>query len=127
MDVDHFKSINDRFGHIAGDEVLRGMAHHAMAHLREGDLFARFGGEEFALLLPNTALDTATAIAERLRQTIAFGNFLPQSHPPLIVTASMGLSLIQAHDQAIETILRRVDDALYQAKRSGRNCLVVAA
>ncbi|MFC3114903.1 GGDEF domain-containing protein [Cellvibrio fontiphilus] len=127
MDVDHFKSINDRFGHIAGDEVLRGIAHHAMAHLREGDLFARFGGEEFALLLPNTTLDTATAIAERLRQTIAFGNFLPDSHPPLIVTASMGLSLMQMHDHAIETILRRVDDALYQAKHSGRNCLVVAA
>lgn len=126
MDVDHFKSINDRFGHIAGDEVLRGIAHHAMAHLREGDLFARFGGEEFALLLPNTTLDTATAIAERLRQTIAFGNFLPDSHPPLIVTASMGLSLMQTHDHAIETILRRVDDALYQAKHSGRNCLVVA-
>ena len=125
MDVDHFKTINDRFGHIAGDEVLRGIARHAMAHLREGDLFARFGGEEFALLLPNTALDVANVIAERLRQAIASGNFLPESHPPLVVTASMGLSLIQPQDQAIETILRRVDNALYRAKNSGRNCLVV--
>ena len=125
MDVDHFKTINDRFGHIAGDEVLRGIARHAMAHLREGDLFARFGGEEFALLLPNTALDVANVIAERLRHAIASGNFLPESHPPLVVTASMGLSLIQPQDQAIETILRRADNALYRAKNGGRNCLVV--
>jgi diguanylate cyclase (GGDEF)-like protein len=95
--------------------------------LRDGDLFARFGGEEFALLLPNTTLEAAKVIAERLRLAIAIGNFLPESQPPLIVTASMGLSLIQLQDQAIEAILRRVDDALYRAKRSGRNCLVVDA
>lgn len=125
MDVDHFKAINDRFGHVAGDEVLRGIAHHAMTHLREGDLFARFGGEEFALLLPNTTLGTAKVIAERLRLAIASGNFLPESRPTLIVTASMGLTLIQPQDHAIEVILRRVDVALYRAKDSGRNCLVV--
>lgn len=125
MDVDYFKTINDQFGHVAGDEVLRGIAHHAMAHLREGDLFARFGGEEFALLLPNTTLEAAQVIAERLRGAIAKGNFLPESHPSLIVTASMGLSLIQTQDQTIEAILRRVDAALYRAKDSGRNCLIV--
>ncbi len=126
IDVDHFKTINDRFGHIAGDQVLRGIAHHAMAHLRDGDLFARFGGEEFALLLPDTSLETATAIAERLRLSIACGNFLPASQPTLTVTVSMGLSLIRPQDEAIETILRRVDDALYRAKHAGRNCLVLA-
>jgi diguanylate cyclase (GGDEF)-like protein len=110
---------------VAGDEVLRGIAHHAMTHLREGDLFARFGGEEFALLLPNTTLDAAKVIAERLRLAIASASFLPESHPPLIVTASMGLTLIQPQDHAIETILRRVDGALYRAKDSGRDCLVV--
>lgn len=125
MDVDHFKAINDRFGHIAGDEVLRGIARHAMAHLREGDLFARFGGEEFALLLPNTSLEAAYVIAERLRLAIASGNFLPDSDPPLKVTISMGLSLIHSQDENIESVLRRVDDALYQAKHSGRNCLVL--
>lgn len=127
MDVDYFKTINDRFGHIAGDEVLRGIAHRAMAHLREGDLFARFGGEEFALLLPNTAIDAAQVIAERLRLAIASGNFLPASDPPLSVTVSMGLSLIQAQDPDIESVLRRADDALYRAKHSGRNCLRVGS
>jgi diguanylate cyclase (GGDEF)-like protein len=125
IDIDYFKAVNDRFGHVAGDEVLRGIAHHAMTHLREGDLFARFGGEEFALLLPNTTLDAAKVIAERLRLAIARASFLPESHPPLIVTASMGLTLIQPQDHTIETILRRVDGALYRAKDSGRDCLVV--
>jgi diguanylate cyclase (GGDEF)-like protein len=126
MDVDYFKTINDRFGHIAGDEVLRGIAHQAMSHLRDGDLFARFGGEEFALLLPNTSLDAAYVIAERLRTAIASGSFLPDSDPSLKVTISMGLSLIQPQDQDIEAVLHRADDALYQAKRNGRNCLVLA-
>lgn len=125
MDVDHFKAVNDRFGHVAGDEVLRGIAHHAMTHLREGDLFARFGGEEFALLLPNTTLSVAEVIAERLRLTIASANFLPESRPPLTVTVSMGLTLIQPQDCEIEAILRRADGALYRAKESGRNCLIV--
>jgi diguanylate cyclase (GGDEF)-like protein len=125
MDVDHFKSINDRFGHIQGDEVLRGIARHAMAHLREGDLFARFGGEEFALLLPNTSLRGAELIAERLCLSIAGGDFL--SGEILRVTVSMGLSLIQPQDQAIESILHRADDALYKAKRNGRNCFISAS
>src|SRR5690606_4555806 len=76
MDVDHFKDINDRFGHLEGDQVLRGIAQHTMAHLREGDLFARFGGEEFALLLPNTGVDKAQMIAERLLKAIAEGDYL---------------------------------------------------
>ncbi len=125
MDVDYFKSINDRYGHIAGDQVLRGIAHQAMTHLREGDLFARFGGEEFALLLPNTSLEAAYVTAERLRLAIASGDFLPDSDPSLKVTISMGLSHIQAQDQDIESVLRRADDALYQAKHNGRNCLVL--
>lgn len=125
MDVDYFKSINDRFGHIAGDEVLRGIAHQAMTQLREGDLFARFGGEEFALLLQNTSLEAAYVTAERLRLAIASGNFLPESDPPLKVTISMGLSHIQTQDQDIESVLRRADDALYRAKHNGRNCLVL--
>lgn len=127
IDIDYFKAINDQFGHIAGDAVLRGIAHHSMVHLREGDLFARFGGEEFALLLPNTSLNTAQVIAERLRLTIASGNFLPDSDPPLIVTISLGLSLIQPQDKAIESILRRADEALYRAKHNGRNCLMLEA
>jgi diguanylate cyclase (GGDEF)-like protein len=122
MDVDHFKSINDRFGHLDGDKVLRGIAKHAIAQLREGDLFARFGGEEFALLLPNTSLDSAEIIADRLRSSIAEGVFLPGEN--LTVTVSLGLSLIQAKDHSIESILHRADDALYKAKRNGRNCFI---
>jgi len=125
MDVDHFKSINDKFGHIEGDKVLYGIAQQAMAHLREGDLFARFGGEEFALLLPNTTLKAAELIAERLRVSIAEGDYL--SGENLTVTVSMGLSVILPEDQAIESILHRADAALYEAKRNGRNCLIAAS
>lgn len=125
MDVDHFKSINDRFGHLDGDKVLRGIAKHAIAQLREGDLFARFGGEEFALLLPNTSLDSAEIIADRLCSSIAEGVFLPGEN--LTVTVSLGLSLIQAKDHSIESILHRADDALYKAKRNGRNCFISEA
>jgi diguanylate cyclase (GGDEF)-like protein len=122
MDIDHFKSINDRFGHLAGDEVLRGIARHAMAHIREGDIFARFGGEEFALLLPNTSLHAAENIAERLRVSIAGSQFLLDQD--LTVTVSMGLSLIHAQDQTIEGVLHRADDALYTAKHQGRNSFI---
>jgi diguanylate cyclase (GGDEF)-like protein len=125
MDVDHFKNINDHYGHIEGDKVLRGIARQAMSHLRDGDLFARFGGEEFALLLPNTSIKAAELIAERLLSAVAEGDFLSDSD--LKVTVSMGLSLIQPQDQMIETILHRADDALYKAKRAGRNCLVSAS
>jgi diguanylate cyclase (GGDEF)-like protein len=124
MDVDHFKDINDRFGHLEGDQVLRGIAQHTMAHLREGDLFARFGGEEFALLLPNTGVEKAQMVAERLLKAIAEGDYL--SGADLQVSVSMGLSCIQPEDQAIESILHRADKALYQAKRAGRNCLIAS-
>lgn len=125
MDIDHFKAINDQFGHIVGDKVLRGIAQHAMAHLREGDLFARFGGEEFALLLPNTSAHKALGIAERLRLAIANGDFLPAAQVPRQVTVSMGLSVIQPQDQTLEPILFRADDALYRAKHQGRNTLML--
>lgn len=124
MDVDYFKNINDSFGHIEGDKVLRGIAGCVMAHLREGDVFARFGGEEFALLLPNTSIKAAERVAERLRLSIADGALL--SDASQAVTISMGISAIQPTDQAIETILYRADHALYEAKRSGRNCFVSA-
>jgi diguanylate cyclase (GGDEF) domain len=125
IDVDYFKSINDRFGHIEGDKVLRGLTQHAITHLREGDLFARFGGEGFALLLPNTSLAAAELIADRLRLSIAEGTFLSGGN--LKVTVSIGLSTIQPQDQAIESVLHRADDALYTAKRNGRNCSISAA
>lgn len=122
MDVDYFKSINDTFGHLDGDKVLRGIASHARENLREGDLFARFGGEEFALLLPNTVLAEAEIIVERLRESIAHSSFLLGE--TLKVTVSMGLSIIEPQDQAIESILHRADNALYEAKRNGRSCFV---
>lgn len=125
IDVDYFKSINDRFGHIEGDKVLRGLTQHTITHLREGDLFARFGGEEFALLLPNTSLAAAELIADRLRLSIAEGTFLSSGN--LKVTVSIGLSTIQPQDQDIESVLHRADDALYTAKRNGRNCSISAA
>lgn len=124
MDIDYFKSINDGFGHLAGDEVLRGIARYTMAHIRDGDIFARFGGEEFALLLPNTSMQAAENIAERLRSSIAGAEFLPDKE--LTVTVSMGLSVIKPQDQSIESVLHRVDDALYVAKNQGRNGFISA-
>lgn len=125
MDVDHFKSINDRFGHIVGDQVLRGVASHAIANIREEDLFARFGGEEFALLLPNTRADEANLIAQQLCRSIAQMSF--SEHSTINVTVSIGVTHLCAKDDSIETILRRADEALYSAKRSGRNCCVTVA
>lgn len=123
LDVDHFKRINDRFGHIAGDQVLRATAQNCMAQLRSVDLFYRFGGEEFVVLLPNTDARQAHATAERLRQSVENNRTLLGSRETG-VTISIGISNFAAHDTGAEGVIRRADDALYKAKREGRNRVV---
>lgn len=119
LDIDHFKLVNDRYGHFAGDRVLAGLANRVSAELREPDLLARLGGEEFAILLPETTAVAAIAIANRIRIAIASAPFIADD-VSLNVTCSFGISdTINAPD--FETLLRQADESLYEAKDAGRN------
>jgi diguanylate cyclase (GGDEF)-like protein len=124
IDIDNFKSVNDQHGHLAGDEVLRRLATACMAEVRQGDTFARFGGEEFAVLLPDTPLDDAMPWLERLRQQVADLRVeLPTA--TLAITVSIGLAspgiASQQSAAQINAALRMADEALYRAKREGKN------
>ncbi|HSW14812.1 MAG TPA: diguanylate cyclase [Solimonas sp.] len=119
-DLDHFKAINDRYGHLAGDGVLCMAVQKAQSLLRPSDVLTRYGGEEFVLLLPETGLQQAQALAERIRQAICAADFLTQ-WGPVSVSASFGVASRRPEDERIETLLDRADRALYAAKRHGRN------
>lgn len=120
-DLDHFKSINDRFGHQAGDEALREFARRLRCALREGDLISRSGGEEFVLLLPGVTAGQVGDLLDRLRAALASG----EDHDLLgfpIPTASFGVTEI-GRDEGLALCIERADLALYQAKRDGRDCV----
>ncbi len=125
LDIDHFKRVNDRHGHIAGDAVLRSTVQLCMEQLRDVDVFARFGGEEFVVLLPHTERKEAAETAERLRQRVA-DHTIEQEDKRINITISIGVSVLEQSDQGFESIIKRADDALYEAKHRGRNCIVVA-
>lgn len=119
IDLDGFKEINDQFGHLFGDEILRGSARSMQAVLRTTDLLARIGGDEFAVLLPETNLVGAKSVAVKLRKALAaYGNQLSPSMPEL--TLSVGVGQINEGDDAIEDILARADKAQYLAKSTGK-------
>jgi diguanylate cyclase (GGDEF)-like protein len=125
LDIDHFKRINDRLGHAAGDAVLAAVAQTLQSHAREVDRVARFGGEEFCVLLPRTAHDGALQAAERLRAAI--NNItIPWNDDIISVTVSTGLATAAESGESLEDLLHRADLALYQAKSEGRNRVVVA-
>jgi diguanylate cyclase (GGDEF)-like protein len=115
LDVDHFKRINDQGGHQLGDTVLREVAQCCRDALRETDLAARIGGEEFALLLPGSDLEQAQQLAERLRRAIA------ELQLPATVTVSIGCAELTLAMASIDALLARADEALYAAKDAGRN------
>jgi diguanylate cyclase (GGDEF)-like protein/PAS domain S-box-containing protein len=121
MDVDHFKSYNDQFGHPAGDQVLTQVAKLLLANARSSDLVARYGGEEFVLLLPNTSDAGARRMAERCRAAIAQAPF-----PHRAVTASFGVATVHGPAGSAGELLERADQALYVAKRQGRDRVVSA-
>ncbi|RQO60601.1 hypothetical protein DBR47_09680 [Paucibacter sp. KBW04] len=123
LDVDHFKRINDAYGHPMGDHVLRLLAQVLSEQLRASDLVARVGGEEFALLMPQTELEQAQLICERLRITVSRHRFGTVSQP-LAISVSIGLARLEAADDE-EQVLRAADKALYQAKNEGRNRVVL--
>jgi len=118
IDIDHFKSINDQFGHDAGDVLLKSLARRIEDYLRRTDICARWGGEEFAVLLPDTTLDEARLVMERLRATVALDTGLGVEDRA--VTFSCGLAPVRAFAQLGEAT-RQADAALYAAKNAGRN------
>jgi two-component system cell cycle response regulator len=121
IDIDHFKSINDRIGHLAGDAVLRQLSAVLTERVRSGDTLGRIGGEEFALLMPETAHEDAADISERLRQAVAGHVFRLDQGEPLEVTVSMGLAGWDAGMESMSDLLRAADQCLYRAKEQGRN------
>jgi two-component system cell cycle response regulator len=124
-DLDHFKSINDRCGHLAGDDVLREAAVRLKATFRKGDAVGRYGGEEFVALVVGSSSEDALASAERLRQNICREPF-ETSAGPLDVTTSVGIAVVPNVDGSW-TLLKAADEALYRAKAAGRNAVVQAA
>lgn len=120
FDLDHFKIINDTYGHAAGDQVLVSVAQTTAANVRQTDLFGRLGGEEFAVLLPHTDQARALEVAEKLRLLFR-GLSFPGSHPPLSISASFGVATLDPASDDIDALLQKADEALYAAKRSGRN------
>lgn len=121
IDIDHFKRVNERHGHLGGDRVLRAVGAALAESLREIDLLARLGGEEFVILLPEAALGAAMDVAERLRERVAALRVDMDEGEPARVTVSIGVSSIGPADFSVETLLQRADQALYAVKRSGRN------
>ncbi len=126
LDVDHFKFINDTRGHAAGDAALVMVAHRCRAALRPGDLLARFGGEEFVMLLADTSSAEALALAERLRSLIA-DQPLRWGDDEFFVTASIGVATADAGTAPLDQLLENADRALYAAKNGGRNRVMVFA
>ena len=126
FDLDHFKAINDRYGHLAGDAVLGAVGGRMNSVLRGSDLKCRYGGEEFLILLPDTPSQGAVRVAETLRREIE-GTSIPWNDDTLRVTASFGITAITPGEMDPLAAIARADEALYRAKQDGRNCVRSAA
>lgn len=124
FDIDHFKRLNDRFGHLTGDDVLRCLCAICRSMLRENDLLARFGGEEFIIVLPSTTAVQAEQTAERIRTGVT-SELARQLGEKIQVTVSLGVSELLTADTSHEQVVQRVDKAVYQAKDNGRDQVVV--
>ena len=114
LDIDHFKKINDKYGHLAGDKILKQLANLLQQKIRKSDIASRFGGEEFLIMLPNAAKEKAKMVAERLRKSVQSAGFKPR------ITISLGVSEYKKAD-TINNLINKADSALYRAKKKGRN------
>ncbi|MEQ1438225.1 diguanylate cyclase [Fontimonas sp. SYSU GA230001] len=126
LDVDHFKDVNDRLGHEAGDRALQHLVNTVRPLLRGPDVFARYGGEEFVVLLPDTRLPQAEQVAERIRRAVAETEIDP-SAPGFRITISAGVTALGFPGDSLDAMMRRADAALYAAKAAGRDCVRLAA
>lgn len=124
FDIDGFKAINDSLGHVAGDEILKGVALRAGEHLRSADVLARYGGEEFIVLVPESTAQSAAVVAERIRKGIA-ERCIPTTAGSASVTISAGVAEMKSPTDTLGDLIRRADHALYDAKGKGRNRTVV--
>lgn len=127
LDIDHFKRVNDTYGHLSGDRVLRELAQTLLTRTREQDVLGRYGGEEFLMILPDTALDGARQMAEALRKVVEATPFHAEDGQPLAMTVSLGVSALDlASAQRGDALIGLADQALYKAKQGGRNRVEVA-
>lgn len=124
FDVDHFKKINDQHGHDIGDQVLQIIANTARKEMRHHDILARFGGEEFIALIPETQIDDCLMIAERIRLSISQAQLYLKPDVKLKFTVSVGVAELRSPEQSLDELIKQADIALYQAKANGRNCIV---
>jgi diguanylate cyclase len=126
-DIDHFKRINDTFGHLIGDEILKNFSSLVLSNVKGRDIVARYGGEEFALILPHTDLEGATRLTEQIRSQLAGKKWTVKrdGQPVGKLTASFGVAELCRGEDA-ERLVRRADASLYEAKNAGRNCVVAA-
>ena len=120
IDADHFKAVNDNFGHIAGDYVLRRIAHVIQGVIRKDELFARYGGEEFVIVMPESTLEQSSMLAEKVRKLIEETKFTFEEHT-IPVTVSVGVANHYSKLQDVDAFIKAADEALYRAKETGRN------
>ena len=127
-DIDHFKSFNDKFGHLTGDQVLRLVALSVKQNVKGQDVAARYGGEEFVIALPNTALQSAITVADHVRRAVMTKELMKRSSGERLgrVTISIGVAVLRPHDTA-QSLIERADMCLYAAKRNGRNRVICEA
>ena len=117
LDLDHFKAVNDTYGHEVGDRVLKKFAEICRKSLRSIDLMGRIGGEEFAIVFPETSINRALEVVERLREAVATTEIPLDNGLPIQITVSLGLASFDKSDVNIDVLLNRADQALYEAKR----------
>jgi two-component system cell cycle response regulator len=128
IDIDHFKRVNDSFGHDVGDEVLREFAVRLASNVRAIDLPVRHGGEEFVVVMPDTDLEAARRVAERIRLHVAGSPFrVMEGQEALTVTISIGVATSSGSEDQSNTLLKRADEAVYIAKSQGRNRVIARA
>jgi len=126
LDIDHFKEVNDTWGHNGGDIVLRRVAHLIRDALREGDILGRIGGEEFAAVLAGADKEHALEVAQRIRSAVENSAVILPDEQTVQVTLSMGLAPATKQDVSLDDLLYKADKALYQAKNSGRNMIMAS-